>query len=577
MTTQPSLTPAAFAAKWRGVTTTEKASAQEHFIDLCRMLGEPTPHEADPIGAQFAFEKRVSKAAGGDGFADVWKRDFFAWEYKGRNKDLRAAYVQLMGYKDDLGNPPLLVVSDLDRIEIHTNFTGLSPIVRLLTLDDLAADDPSDALQLLRDVFTAPEELRPRIAPAQITELAARHVAEIAQSLRSRGHDPQRVAHFLDRILFCLFAEDAGLLPKGIFSRLSAASRGRSDVFTTALADLFAKMSKDGGLFGTEEIDWFNGGLFESGDVLPLIGSEIATLLEVSTLNWALIEPAIFGTLFERGLDPDQRAQLGAHYTDREAIWGLVEPVILRPLRRELAAMQVRVTELLLLRPQGHEVDPARGQPGGGLRRLPRATAARPRARPRLRLRQLPDRLAVGAQRPRVRGDPLGLGGPPALDADPPDRPGGGPGHRDQRLRRRARPGDHLDRRDPVDDPPRPGLPPRPDPQVAPPHRDPRRAAGPVRPGASRARPSGRRRSSSSGPAVSGRQVAAASFGDAYVEALFGVFAERSLRTPTSSRTGTRRPRARIARRITCRAGLLATQESPRGKTALSWSGSRRR
>jgi hypothetical protein len=348
VTTQPSLTPAAFAAKWHGVTTTEKASAQEHFIDLCRMLGEPTPHEADPIGAQYAFEKRVSKAAGGDGFADVWKRDFFAWEYKGRNKDLRAAYVQLMGYKDDLGNPPLLVVSDLDRIEIHTNFTGLSPIVKLVTLDDLAADDPSDALQMLRDVFTAPEELRPRIQPAQITEQAARHVAEIAQSLRSRGHDPQRVAHFLDRILFCLFAEDAGLLPKGIFSRLSQASRGRSDVFTTALADLFAKMSKDGGLFGTEEIDWFNGGLFESGDVLPLIGSEITTLLEVSKLNWALIEPAIFGTLFERGLDPDQRAQLGAHYTDREAIWGLVEPVILRPLRREYAAMQARVTELLL-------------------------------------------------------------------------------------------------------------------------------------------------------------------------------------------------------------------------------------
>ena len=74
MTTQPSLTPAAFAAKWHGVTTTEKASAQEHFVDLCRMLGEPTPHEADPIGAQLAFEKRVGKAAGGDGVADVLKR-----------------------------------------------------------------------------------------------------------------------------------------------------------------------------------------------------------------------------------------------------------------------------------------------------------------------------------------------------------------------------------------------------------------------------------------------------------------------------------------------------------------------
>ena len=130
--------------------------------------------------------------------------------------------------------------------------------------------------------------------------------------------------------------------------RLSEASRGRSDVFSNALGELFAKMANDGGLFGTEEIDWFNGGLFDTGEVLPLTGSEITTLLEVSRLNWALIEPAIFGTLFERGLDPDQRAQLGAHYTDRDAIWKLVEPVILRPLRREFVAMQTRVTELLL-------------------------------------------------------------------------------------------------------------------------------------------------------------------------------------------------------------------------------------
>lgn len=211
---QPTLTPAAFAAKWRGVTTTEKASAQSHFIDLCRMLGEPTPHEADPTGQSYAFEKRVTKAGGGEGFADVWKRDFFAWEYKGHRADLKAAYRQLLDYKDDLGNPPLFVVSDLDKIEIRTNFTGLSPALKSVTLDDLAADDPSDALQLLRDIFVAPEEFRPRIEPAQITEKAARHFAEIAQSLRSRGHDSEKVAHFLDRILFCLFAEDAGLLPK---------------------------------------------------------------------------------------------------------------------------------------------------------------------------------------------------------------------------------------------------------------------------------------------------------------------------------------------------------------------------
>jgi type II restriction/modification system DNA methylase subunit YeeA len=240
------------------------------------------------------------------------------------------------------------MVSDTQRIEIHTNFTGLSPVVRVVTLDDLAADDPSSALQMLRDVFVAPEEFRPRIEQAQITEKAARVFAELAQSLRSRGNDPDAVAHFLDRILFCLFAEDAGLLPKGIFQRLAEVSRGRSETFMNSMSELFTKMSNHGGLFGTEEIEWFNGGLFDSGDALLLTGTEINTLLDVSRLNWAKIEPAIFGTLFERGLDPNQRAQLGAHYTDRDAISALVEPVLLRPLRREYVEMQARVTQLLL-------------------------------------------------------------------------------------------------------------------------------------------------------------------------------------------------------------------------------------
>ena len=152
---QPTLTPAAFAAKWRGVTTTEKASAQSHFIDLCRLLGEPTPHDADPTGEQYAFERRVTKAGGGEGFADVWKRDFFAWEYKGKYKDLKAAYLQLLNYKDDLGNPPLLIVSDLDRIEIRTNFTGLSPVVKTLSGGDASSRSFRPSLTLPRRTSTA--------------------------------------------------------------------------------------------------------------------------------------------------------------------------------------------------------------------------------------------------------------------------------------------------------------------------------------------------------------------------------------------------------------------------------------
>src|ERR1700690_3621 len=164
------------------------------------MLGEPGPTQADPTGSWYAFEKGAGKMAGGEGYADVWKRGFFAWEYKGKRKDLKAAYLQLQGYRDALENPPLLVVSDLERIEVRTNFTNLSPILHTVTLDDLAGPDPSEALRVLRAVFIDPEALRPKFSPAQLTEVAARHFAELAVALQARGHEPVRVAHFLDKL-----------------------------------------------------------------------------------------------------------------------------------------------------------------------------------------------------------------------------------------------------------------------------------------------------------------------------------------------------------------------------------------
>lgn len=105
------MTPSEFAAKWRKSTRTERAASQEHFIDLCRMLGQKTPNEADPHGDWYAFEKSAEKFGGSDGFADVWKRGHFAWEYKGKHKNLEKAYEQLLKYREALENPPLLVVA----------------------------------------------------------------------------------------------------------------------------------------------------------------------------------------------------------------------------------------------------------------------------------------------------------------------------------------------------------------------------------------------------------------------------------------------------------------------------------
>jgi len=165
----------AFIAKWVASTRTERAAAQEHFIDLCRLLGQPTPNEADPTGATYAFEKGVAKTAGGEGFADVWLKDRFAWEYKGKKKDLKAAYDQLLQYREDLGNPPLLIVCDLNRFQVHTNFTGTIKRVYEFNLADLARPEstptcPIPPLDVLRAVFEDPARLRPQQSAAQVTE-----------------------------------------------------------------------------------------------------------------------------------------------------------------------------------------------------------------------------------------------------------------------------------------------------------------------------------------------------------------------------------------------------------------------
>lgn len=341
------MTPSEFAAKWQGVDRPERAAAQSHFIDLCGMLGGGAPTDLDPIGEWYAFEKGAEKLGGGDGFADVWKRGHFAWEYKGKRRDLKEAYRQLNEYREALENPPLLVVSDMNVFEIHTNFTGTVAEVHRFALEDLLTQ-PSEPLRVLRAVMHDPEALRPQRTRQELTEEAADQFARLAVALRERGHEPQAVAHFLDQLLFCLFAEDAGLMPKGLFSRLTRATARDPAQFSRQLADLFRLMSEPGGgYFGVERVEWFNGNLFDGAAVIPLEAPEITVLGDVSKLDWSEVEPAIFGTLFERGLDPDRRGQLGAHYTDRAAIERLVEPVLMAPLRRELETMKLDVIAII--------------------------------------------------------------------------------------------------------------------------------------------------------------------------------------------------------------------------------------
>ncbi len=340
------MTPQAFIAKWRGNALTEKAGAQAHFEDLCALLEVEPPR----IEGEYQYERGlIKKSSASQGWADVWKRGCFAWEYKAPGKDLGAALKQLMGYALVLDNPPLLVVSDRNRIEIHTHFTGTPSEVHTILLEDIG--QPLN-LQKLRWLFDAPERFKPRTTTYAVTEEAARKLGTLAERLNAQGNTPLQTAHFLIQCVFCMFAEDAKLLPEKLFERVLDKSNPDGAKAQSRLSELFSAMRK-GGDFSLETIPYFNGGLFELIEVPPLTTSDVVQLLDAARMGWGEIEPAILGTLFERGLNPDMRSQLGAHYTDPATILKLIRPVIEQPLLAEWNQVKARIAERMPVYIQG--------------------------------------------------------------------------------------------------------------------------------------------------------------------------------------------------------------------------------
>ena len=203
------MTPDEFITKWRASALKERSASQEHFIDLCRLLGEPTPAEADPSGETYCFERGARKDTGGDGWADVWKRHHFAWEYKGQRADLDAAFEQLRQYSLALENPPLLIVSDMRRFRVRTNWTNSVSQTHEFGLDDLADAATRDTLKW---AFSNPERLRPGETRQSLTERVAASFATVAQGrccmntrcgwdgVARTSRDPPQEPHYGDEV-----------------------------------------------------------------------------------------------------------------------------------------------------------------------------------------------------------------------------------------------------------------------------------------------------------------------------------------------------------------------------------------
>ena len=337
------MTPQQFIAQWGpggpGYELNERQGAQAHFMDLCALLGVPTPGST----GDYLFEQDTLVLGEARGYADVFKRNHFAWENKAPGRNLDAALKQLLGYSLALANPPLLVVCDRLTIRIHTQFNGHPSETHTVLLHELAQPEKQ---ALLRRLWTDPESFRPRKTSRDITEEAARSFATLAEGLRKRGADADEVAHFLTQCLFCFFAEDVGLLPDRMFEGLVNNRRLTSDKLATGLGNLFTAM-RDGGLYGNDDIPWFNGGLFKTIQIPTLSILDMTELRNAAALNWSAIDVSIFGTLFERGLDPAKRSQLGAHYTDPATILRIIEPVLSRPLLHKWELIKTNLRGLM--------------------------------------------------------------------------------------------------------------------------------------------------------------------------------------------------------------------------------------
>jgi len=250
------------------------------------------------------------------------------------------------------GYPPFLLIVDVGHvIEVFADFSGQGKNYAhfpdrqsfRLSMDDLLDAEIQDRL---RAIWSDPLSLDPAKKSAEVTRDIADRLAKIAKRLEGK-HDPRDVAEFLMRCLFTMFAEDVDLLPDGGFEKLLDQMKETPKNFVPALESLWQVMDTGGyAPHLNATVKRFNGALFKTSKALPLDAEDIHELAIAAKRDWQDVEPAIFGTLLERALDPRERSKLGAHYTPRAYVERLVIPTIIEPLRDDWEDVQTRVQEL---------------------------------------------------------------------------------------------------------------------------------------------------------------------------------------------------------------------------------------
>lgn len=367
-----------FVSKWQGVTASELATSQSFLLELCELLEVDKPH---PTPEQaYEFERPVTFSHGDGstsaGRIDLYRRGCFILESKKirgsvskqkMDDALLLARSQAENYARALpaeeGRPPFLIVVDVGhRLELYSEFSRSGatytpfpdPQSHRIPLADLLK---ADVRERLRTIWLDPLHLDPSRHAAKVTRQIASKLADLAKSLEATGIEATRRAGFLQRCLFTMFAEDVGLLPEEAFRNLLEAHRESPETAMRMLTALWQDMDTGGfSAVLAADVLHFNGKLFKAPEALPLTREHIDLLIEAAKADWTQVEPAIFGTLLERALDPRERHKLGAHYTPRAYVERLVLPTVIEPLRQEWEQAHAAA---LTLASEGKEADAA--------------------------------------------------------------------------------------------------------------------------------------------------------------------------------------------------------------------------
>lgn len=376
----------AFIARWGASAGAERANYQIFLAELCDLLGvpRPDPSVADEAANRYVFDKAVTFPLP-DGktttkYIDLYRKGAFVCETKqsverpekdplsvadpaapkprrksgtsvrgtaGWDDSMIAARGQAENYVRGLtdDNPPFLLVIDIGHsFELYADFSRLGKVYTAFpdarSHRFALADLHDEAVrERLRTLWLDPLALDPARRAAQVTREIAGRIAVLARRLEAKHYDPESVAWFLIRCLFTFFSEDVCLTPRGGFTSLLESLKESPEQFVPLVSEVWKTMGQGG--FSTAlrtRIKQFKGTIFREHEPLPLDADEIGLLIDAGKSDWKDVEPAIFGTLLERALDPRERHRLGAHFTPRAYVERLVVPTIIEPVRDDWEA-----------------------------------------------------------------------------------------------------------------------------------------------------------------------------------------------------------------------------------------------